>query len=100
MTLTHTQHTMLTWLERHGPAPLSHIARAFGITTDTAGVHMNIISRAGQAHATGRGCKSRWQAGPRQELRAVDGDPIVQCPSVWVYAVRVAAANRGGRISP
>lgn len=54
MTLTHTQHTMLTWLERHGPAPLSHIARAFGITTDTAGVHMNIISRAGQAHATGR----------------------------------------------
>ena len=94
MTLTHTQHTMLTWLERHGPAPLSHIARAFGITTDTAGVHMNIISRAGQAHATGRGCKSRWRAGPRQELRAAEGDSIVQCPSVWVYAARVAAQAR------
>ena len=105
MTPTPTQHAILDWLERNGPANVNAIARAHGMSRKTATGHLGFLSRMGLAHATGRGPVSRWRLGER--LEASDGlpetsslydvQPIKQCPSVWVYAARVAAqaAQRG-----
>lgn len=100
--MTHTQHTILTWLERHGPASSAVIAEAHGMAQRTAGVHLNALKHLGMAHATGFGQNARWRVGERPPaLQAVartdDPNPIWQCPSVWVYAARVAAytAQRG-----
>ena len=100
--MTHTQQMILAWLERHGPAPSAAIAEAHGMAQRTAGVHLNTLKNLGMVYATGFGQKARWRVGERPPaLQAVartdEPNPIWQCPSVWVYASRVAAQARQAR---
>lgn len=100
--MTHTQQMILTWLERHQPAPSTAVAEAHGMATKTAGVHLHALKNLGMVYATGLGQKARWCVGERPPaLQAVartsEPNPIWQCPSVWVYAARVGAtAIRAG----
>ena len=95
--MTHTQQSVLDYLERNGPVNLSRIARSLGMAPKTAAAHLNVLYREGRCHATGRGPHSRWKLGPRLDGPATvtRGDawhPIWQCPSVWAYAERLRAA--------
>ena len=103
MTISPTQHRVLSWLLTYGPAGSATIAEAHGVGQATAQTHLYRLQLAGVVRRYGLGRKARWQAQTIDESplsRTDQPNPIWQCPSVWVYAARVAAANRGGRVSP
>lgn len=95
LTLTHTQATMLAWLKREGPATSAALAEAHGIGQATAQTHLYRLQLAGVVRRYGLGRKARWQAQTIDDSplsRTEQPNPIWQCPSVWVYAARVARA--------
>ena len=103
MTLTHTQHTMLTWLKRNGPATSAALAEAHGVGQATAQTHLYRLQLAGVVRRHGLGRGTRWQAQTIDESplsRTEQPNPIWQCPSVWVYAARVAAQARQAKPRP
>ena len=100
MTLTHTQQTILHWLDRHGPTTSAAVAAEFGVGQATAQTHLYQLRLAGVVKRQGMGVRARWQAEIIDESplsRTEKPNPIWQCPIVWVYASRVGAtAIRAG----
>lgn len=100
MTLTHTQHTMLTWLKRNGPATSAALAEAHGIGQATAQTHLYRLQLAGVVRRHGLGRKARWQAQTIDESplsRTELPNPIWQCPSIWAYARRLQTLDNQSR---
>lgn len=100
MTLTHTQHTMLTWLKRNGPATSAALAEAHGVGQATAQTHLYRLQLAGVVRRYGLGRKARWQAQTIDESplsRTDQPNPIWQCPSIWAYARRLQTLDNQSR---
>ena len=105
--LTHTQLTILEYLSVHGPASSAQVAQAFGVAQATARQHLHNLRVAGRVKPTSKGPTSKWKLREQEPdetpqrhsafLRGDETSPIWQCPSIWVYAARVAAhaAQRG-----
>lgn len=105
--MTPRQQQILTHIANAGPTTRRQLCQRFGIAGNTVGAHLHILAKRGLVcrKGWGDGTRSnggRWEAtaAAMSHIGIKQPPPISQCPSVWVYAARIAAANRGGRISP
>ena len=104
MTISPTQHRVLSWLLTYGPAGSATIAEAHGFGQSTARTHLHRLRQAGYVKASGLGTGSTWHAVRDTDImpptrrsiadRTDTPSAIWQCPSVWVYAARLQALDK------
>jgi DNA-binding CsgD family transcriptional regulator len=94
--LTARQQAILEFIRVHQPVSNAQVAKHFGISGSTAGVHLMALSYAGVAWATSSGRWARWKtdkpfAEPKTPPRVAPVS-IEQVASIWHYAERCARA--------
>ena len=94
--LTARQQAILAYIRTHQPVSNAQVAKQFGISGNTAGVHLMALSHAGVAWATSSGRFARWKtdkpfAEPKTPPRVAPVS-IEQVSSIWHYAARCARA--------
>ncbi len=92
--LTARQQAILEFIRVHQPVSNAQVAKHFGISGSTAGVHLMALSYAGVAWATSSGRWARWKtdkpfAEPKTPPRVAPVS-IEQVSSIWHYAERCA----------
>jgi hypothetical protein len=94
--LTARQQAILAYIRTYQPVSNAQVAKQFGISGNTAGVHLMALSHAGVAWATNSGRFARWKtdkpfAEPKTPPRVAPVS-IEQVASIWHYAERCARA--------
>ncbi len=95
--LTARQQAILAYIRVHQPVSNAQVAKQFGISGNTAGVHLMALSHAGVAWAASSGRFARWKtdkpfAEPKNPPRVAPVS-IEQVSSIWHYAARCARAT-------
>ncbi len=94
--LTARQQAILAYIRVHHPVSNAQVAKQFGISGNTAGVHLMALRHAGVAWATSSGRFARWKTDkpftePKTPPRVAPVS-IEQVSSIWHYAARCARA--------
>lgn len=99
--MTPRQQQILAHLTDAGPTTRRQLCQRFGIAGNTVGAHLHILAKQGLVRSSGwgdgtRANGGRWEAtaAAMSHIGMEQPPPISQCPSVWVYAARVAAQAR------
>jgi len=94
--LTARQQAILAYIRTYQPVSSAQIAKHFGCSHSTAGVHLNVLRQAGRAWSSAYGPQSRWNAdlpfAEPKNLPGVAPVSIEQVSSIWHYAERCARA--------
>lgn len=91
--LTEYQQQIVEYIGKHQPVQAMQLAKRFGIATTTAKTHLNRLMRRGFVSSNGPGKHAGWTLGDSGWRGSANEADIAvqQCPSVWVYAQRLAA---------
>lgn len=92
--LTVRQRRLLTWITRRGPVGPKDVAKYFGITDDTAAVHLYNLRKLELLTAVQVDGRTRWAAvtedAPVRATMAAINNRLTQATSVWHFAARWA----------